>query len=56
MYDRNTQLNLLLDLEVRQDELLIRLEELDRRVELTLAEFQKLRAYETPSEIKSEAA
>jgi hypothetical protein len=56
MYDRTTQLDLLLDLEVRQDELLIRLEELDRRVELTLAEFQKLRAYENPSAINSEAA
>jgi hypothetical protein len=38
MIDHNTQLELLLDLETRHDELLTRLEELDNRVAKTLAE------------------
>ncbi|MCE5301483.1 MAG: hypothetical protein LLF97_00050 [Planctomycetaceae bacterium] len=36
-------LNLLLDLEARHDELLARLDELDKRVEKTLAECQAFR-------------
>jgi len=38
MFDRNAQLELLLDLETRHDDLLSRLEELDKRVAKTLAE------------------
>ncbi len=38
MFDRSAQLDLLLDLESRQDDLLQRLDELDRRVEKTLGE------------------
>ena len=47
MFDRSAQLDLLLDLEVRQDELMLRLDELDRRVEKTLVECQSLRTLET---------
>lgn len=43
MFDRNTQLDLLLDLEARHDDLLSRLEELDQRVAKTLAECLLLR-------------
>jgi hypothetical protein len=38
MFDRNAQLELLIDLETRHDDLLSRLEELDKRVAKTLAE------------------
>lgn len=37
------QLNLLMDLEARHEELLLRIEELDKRVEKTLAECQAYR-------------
>jgi hypothetical protein len=50
MYDCNTQLELLLDLEARHDELLIRLEELDLRVAKTLAECLVLRQSATRNE------
>jgi hypothetical protein len=50
MFDRSAQLELLLDLESRQDELLERLEELDRRVEKTLGECLALRAPEARPE------
>ncbi len=43
MYDRSVQHKLLLDLETRHDELLFRLEELDKRVAKTLAEFMASR-------------
>jgi hypothetical protein len=43
MFDRNAQLELLLDLETRHDELLSRLEELDKRVAKTLAEYMATR-------------
>jgi hypothetical protein len=43
MYERNSQLDLILDLETRHDELLERLDELDRRVTKTLAECLALR-------------
>jgi hypothetical protein len=56
MFDRSAQLDLLLDLEVRQDELMVRLEELDRRVEKTLIECQSLRNLEIPMNGRSEAA
>jgi hypothetical protein len=56
MFDRSAQLELLLDLEDRQDELMLRLEELDRRVEKTLIECQSLRALETQANARSEAA
>jgi hypothetical protein len=47
MFDRSSQLNLLLDLESRQDDLMLRLDELDCRVKKTLAECQILRSEET---------
>jgi hypothetical protein len=50
MSDCNTQLELLLDLEARHDELLSRLEELDLRVAKTLAECLVLRQPATSSE------
>ena len=40
MDTKKPQLNLLMDLEARHDDLLLRLEELDKRVEKTLAECQ----------------
>ncbi|HEY4759254.1 MAG TPA: hypothetical protein VIH42_01605 [Thermoguttaceae bacterium] len=43
MIDRDSQLELLLDLEARHDDLLLRLAELDQRVEKTLAECLVLR-------------
>ncbi len=43
MLDRNTQLELLLELEAKHDDLLSRLEELDKRVAKTLAECLALR-------------
>jgi hypothetical protein len=56
MFDRSAQLELLLDLESRQDDLMLRLDELDRRVEKTLAECLSLRTQEDQSNIRSEAA
>jgi hypothetical protein len=56
MFDRSAQLDLLLDLEVRQDELMLRLDELDRRVEKTLIECQSLRTLETQANARPEAA
>jgi hypothetical protein len=43
MDTRAAQLDLLLDLEARHDDLMLRLEELDRRVERTLVEWQRYR-------------
>jgi hypothetical protein len=43
MYDRNAQLELISDLEARHEELLSRLDELDKRVAKTLAECSALR-------------
>jgi hypothetical protein len=43
MYDRNAQLELISDLEARHDELLSRLDDLDKRVAKTLAECSALR-------------
>jgi hypothetical protein len=43
MFDRNAQIELILDLESRHDELLTRLEELDKRVAKTLAEYMASR-------------
>ena len=43
MFDRSAQLELLLDLESRQDDVMQRLDELDRRVEKTLGECLALR-------------
>lgn len=40
MYAQPPQINLLLELEARQEDLLLRLDELDKRVEKTLAECQ----------------
>jgi hypothetical protein len=56
MFDRSAQLELLLDLESRQDEVLLRLDDLDRRVEKTLGECQSLRAPDTAPKSQSEAA
>jgi hypothetical protein len=56
MLDRSAQLELLLDLESRQDDLMLRLEELDRRVEKTLGECLALRAGESQASLRSEAA
>jgi hypothetical protein len=56
MLDRSAQLDLLMDLESRQDDLMVRLEELDRRVEKTLGECLALRTLETTPEARSEAA
>jgi hypothetical protein len=56
MFDRSAQLELLLDLESRQDDLMLRLEELDHRVEKTLAECLSLRALETQPNALPEAA
>jgi hypothetical protein len=56
MFDRSAQLELLLDLESRQDDLLLRLEELDRRVEKTLGECLAVRTLESPPIARSEAA
>ncbi|MCE5268397.1 MAG: hypothetical protein LLG00_10975 [Planctomycetaceae bacterium] len=39
--DTANQFDLLRDLEARQDELMVRLEELDKRIERTLAEWQR---------------
>ncbi len=47
MFERNSQLELLLDLETRHDDLLSRLEELDERVAKTLTECMRLRQSET---------
>jgi hypothetical protein len=42
--DQNTaQFDLLIDLEARHEDLLVRLDELDKRVEKTLAECQRYR-------------
>ena len=48
------QLDLLMDLEARHEDLLVRLDELDKRVAKTLAEFQRYRV--TPAENRREAA
>jgi hypothetical protein len=56
MLDRSAQLELLLDLECRQDDLMLRLEELDRRVEKTLGECLALRTGESQASLRSEAA
>lgn len=56
MFDRSAQLNLLIDLETRQDEVLLQLEELDRRVEKTLGECLSLRSSEDPPASKPKAA
>ena len=56
MFDRSAQLELLLDLESRQDDLMLRLEELDRRVEKTLGECSSLRTPEAQPNTRSEAA
>jgi tetrahydromethanopterin S-methyltransferase subunit G len=56
MSDRAAQLELLLDLESRQDEVLLRLDELDRRVEKTLGECLSLRAAEIPPTTQADAA
>ena len=56
MFDRSAQLELLLDLESRQDDLMLRLEELDRRVEKTLTECLSPRALETQPNALPEAA
>ncbi len=49
MDTRAAQLDLLLDLEARHDDLMLRLEELDQRVERTLVEWQRYRAGATGS-------
>jgi hypothetical protein len=54
MFDRSTQLELLLDLESRQDDLMLRLDELDCRVEKTLAECLTLRNAEAPIKVRHE--
>jgi hypothetical protein len=56
MFDRSAQLELLLDLESRQDDLMLRLDELDHRVEKTLAECLSLRTLEAQPNTRSEAA
>lgn len=56
MFDRSAQLELLFDLESRQDDLMLRLEELDRRVEKTLGECLSLRSLESPPDARAEAA
>jgi hypothetical protein len=56
MFDRSAQLELLLDLENRQDDLMLRLDDLDRRVEQTLAECLSLRTAENPPQSLPEAA
>ena len=56
MFDRSAQLELLLDLESRQDDLILCLEELDRRVEKTLGECLSLRTLESQPNACPEAA
>ncbi len=56
MFDRSAQLSLLIDLETRQDEVLLQLEELDRRVEKTRGECLSLRSPEAPPASQPEAA
>ena len=56
MFDRSAQLELLLDLESRQDDLMLRLEELDRSVEKILGECLSLRTLEAQPNARSEAA
>jgi hypothetical protein len=56
VYDRSVQLELLLELEARQDDVMLRLEELDRRVEQTLAECLSLRSTESQNIARNEAA
>jgi tetrahydromethanopterin S-methyltransferase subunit G len=56
VYDRSVQLDLLLELESRQDDVMLRLEELDRRVEKTLAECLLLRSTESQEIARKEAA
>jgi hypothetical protein len=48
------QLDLLMDLEARHEDLLVRLDELDKRVARTLAECQRYRV--TPAENRGEPA
>jgi hypothetical protein len=56
MNDRSSQLDFLSDLETRQDELLLKLEELDRQVEKTLVECLALRNLDAPPNARQEAA
>ena len=56
MFDRSAQLELLLDLESRQDDLMLRLDELDRRVEKTLGECLALRSLASPPDAEPKAA
>jgi hypothetical protein len=56
MYDRSVQLELLLDLETRQEDLILRLEDLDRRVEKTLQECLSPRTVESQTNARAEAA
>ncbi|MEN6457761.1 MAG: hypothetical protein ABFC63_02425 [Thermoguttaceae bacterium] len=53
---RSSQLDLLMDMEARHDDLMLRLEELDRRVERTLAEWQQHRASEAGSRLPERAS
>ncbi len=55
MINATSQLSLLLDLETRHEQLLLQLEELDRRVESVLAECQKDRSYLPRSEGRKSA-
>jgi hypothetical protein len=48
MFELSTRLELLTDLESRQDDLILRLEELDRRLEKTLSECLAVRNAENP--------
>ncbi len=56
MDTRAAQLDLLMDLETRHDDLMLRLEELDKRVERTLAECQRYRAGASGSSSSDRAA
>jgi hypothetical protein len=54
MDHQTAQLDLLIDLEARHEDLLLRLDELDKRVEKTLAECQRYRVVPGESPPKAE--
>jgi hypothetical protein len=54
MDTRTAQLDLLMDLEARHDDLMLRLDELDKRVERTLAECQRYRVMVSGASSSSE--
>jgi hypothetical protein len=54
-FNRTAQLDLLMDLESRQDDLMVRLDELNRRVEQTIAECLILRGVDNAAALPDAA-